>query len=332
MKKLLIWDGDETLWRGTFTEGVIDLPVVRRMFCEELAKRGVLQAVASYNRPEDVAGVLFQHGLDQIFLHSQATLDRSIPKSAMVRAILDAYGLSRFTDVAFVDDDPLNLEEVHRGCPGIFSLHPRLLDQFAFDHLTKPTYTDEDRFRVARYRSEQARKTEAAAYGGDQQAFLRSCQIKMTVGRAEKWETDSLNGLLARAHRTAAVASWFTSFNDVSLYDDVFVARVVDRFGEYGLSGFVVVADEEIAALVVSCRTQGRGVGSALLGWVINNSFVKPGLGIVPARWTVTDYNMGVMSLYAWYGFDIKSYGKTVVAELLLKGPVTLPDWIEVVS
>ena len=57
--KCLVWDLDNTLWRGTALEaGSCRLrPGVRRVI-EELDRRGVLQSVASRNEPEQVVPLL----------------------------------------------------------------------------------------------------------------------------------------------------------------------------------------------------------------------------------------------------------------------------------
>ena len=50
---------------------------------------------------------------------------------------------------------------------------------------------------------------------------------------------------------------------------EVFVSELTDKFGDYGLIAECIIdtrtKDWEIKDLTVSCRTMGRGIGSALL-------------------------------------------------------------------
>ena len=318
MRKLLIWDGDETLWRGTILEGDrVALAPGREALCRQLAERGVLQSIASYNREEDILRVLHEVGLDDIFLHNRATLDREgTPKSALVREIVAAYDLSRMSDVAFVDDDPVNRGEVAASLPEVAVVAPDQADRLVDDHFTSAHYTDEDRLRVARYRSESAR-TVARSKTTDHLTFLRSCDMRMTLSqlieRADEAGWRRVEQLIERANRTAALHPSIAGRGARGLIDfgaEIWVARVSDRYGDYGLSGLIGIALDQrppiAAALVISCRLQGRGVGSALIGWAIERALASTSQA-PRATWVETPYNAGVKQLWEWHGYEALS-------------------------
>jgi len=330
MKKLLVWDGDETLWHGTLVEGDdISMTPERLALCEQLHDRGVLQAIASFNRPADVEQAIYKFGLDRWFLHSAAGFETS--KSALLAKIKSDYDLSRWSDVVFIDDNAGNRGEVQFAFPDVTVGGPEDVEAIVAEHFTKSYYTDEDRRRVRRYQSESLRRASAAAYGDDRMAFLKSCAIEVEIGPATLDDIERIQDLAQRANRMAAIAEvdgdadWLAFVRAGSLV----VVRVRDRFGDYGLSAFVASmadgATTEVLALVVSCRLQGRGIGSAILGWLLNATG-EP----MSARWTETEYNAGMRQLYEWYGFAITTEGDRVSARRASREPVQLPDWITV--
>ncbi len=331
MKKLLAWDGDETLWQGTLVEGAAPvLPPGRAKLCRELSERGVLQSLATHNRPDDVQAALYALGLDQYFLFNQAAFE--VSKSAMVSAIVSAYDLSRLSDVVFVDDTPFNRAEVKQALPAVTVISPDELPAAVQEHFTKEQYTEEDRLRVRRYQSEQQRQQAAQAYGDDYQAFLRDCKLVMRVHCG--WPNDHARvvDLAQRANRMAALARPFTPAELQRLGPWTWTARVQDKFGDYGLSAFVIARpttpyQTTIEAVVISCRLQGRGIGSALLGHVLNH---QPLRTRVMVRWAETEHNAGMRGLFEWYHFQCN--GTTQMqAELLITNTVALPGWITIV-
>lgn len=329
MRKLLIWDGDETLWKGTLLEG--DEPELfpgRLALCEELSQRGVLQALASYNREEDALGVLHRFGLDRWFLHSQASLGGPT-KGAMVTTIMAKYGLASPSAAAFVDDNQLNRAEVKTAYPDMTVGGPDDVEWMVERYFTKPTYTEEDRLRVRRYRDEQQREQAASAYKDNFKAFLQSCNITAEIRRAEPRDLSRIIDLARRANRMSTLVKAFTDqeFGDLVAQDHIVVVSVDDTFGSYGLSAFAIATPTTIDGIVVSCRLQGRGIGSALLGWVINTTVIGE---LRQAAWIENDYNGAMRGLYQWYGFRLRKLGDYVTADLVVNHHVDLPDWIEI--
>lgn len=348
MKKLLVWDGDNTLWNGTLAEG--DVPTLspgRWELCEELNDRGVLQALATHNREEDARVALRALGLEPFFLYNQAVFGP--PKSAMIRAIVQDYALSKYSDVVFIDDNLFNREEVRQALPLVEVFDPQDLGNVVQGFFTKEHYTDEDRLRVRRYQSEEQRKRAAVAYGEDYVQFLRSCGIVLEVKRATVEDLPRVVDLIHRANRMAALARLFTEEELREAVDrptggNVWVARVRDKFGDYGLSAVMITdvkADNgvvRIVALVISCRLQGRGIGSAFIGWLLNRYATRTHF---IAAWQETDYNAGMRALYEWYHFAFDEYewyhfafgeddSRRVEARLVRQEPVALPDWVQV--
>src|SRR4051794_17302260 len=113
--RLLIWDLDETFWRGVLSEGGVEIVEARVEIVRELARRGVVSSICSKNDAAEVEAVLAAQGLWQHFVAPSIAW---APKGPRIAALLETLGLRPAT-VMFVDDNPHNLEEARRFCPGL---------------------------------------------------------------------------------------------------------------------------------------------------------------------------------------------------------------------
>lgn len=319
MKKLLVWDGDNTLWSGKIIEGHVTVPHEHMHLCHELYKRGVIQAVASYNLQQDVDAVIHAHGLTDFFPISKAAFDSSKP--TLIQAIMDELGLVKYSDVVFVDDEAFNRHEVSESLPGIITAAPEQLDEVCVRYFTKDEYTEEDRNRVRLYRSAIARKASGQAYGQNRIGFLRNCDMVMSIFQPTHLDKPRIDDLIIKANQMSA-KSWQGGYNEL------WAIRASDKFGDYGLCGVLGLDDDVIKLLVISCRLQGMGYGSAFLGSIINRFIGRE----LIAEWVATEYNHGVRSLYEWYDFDIMFYNNDtcLLATKTVHDPVELPDWITI--
>lgn len=327
MKKLVMWDGDETLWNGTLMEGDVGEVGTDRLWqVETLRERGVLQAMASRNLQADVERTLHRYGLDAAFVDIQADLNRTKPE--MVRATMERLGIVKPEDVVFIDDQGFNRAEVEHALAGVMTLPPEHVSDMIQDYCTKAHYTAEDRDRVRKYKAEAIREQAQAAYTGNRQDFLRSCQLRMTVRKAQAADYARLSDLAERANQFSAADPSMLPLSIAMARQRVWVASVADTFGDYGLSALAMVhPGGKIQLFVVSCRLQGKGIGSAFLGWLINH------LNVNSAQWQETEYNGGVRALYTWYGFGIEeSRTKLVLASRPLGKRVVIPNWVQVVE
>lgn len=330
MKKLLVWDGDECLWTGTLQDGDVPaLPRGRAALVRTLTERGVLQAVASFNRHRDVLDTLNRLDLADHFVMVCAELRGS--KSAFIRTIMDALELARAEDVVFLDDQPFNRHEVEAALPGVYVDSPENIIAVIQDYFTKPSYTEEDRARVRMVQENLQRVSAQTAYEGDHREFLRDCGIELIVDAPTPSQFPRVADLFRRANRMSAVSPTLGGVPALEIAlrrGRVLALFVRDRYGDYGLSGLVVLRRysdrDELDALVLSCRLRGRGIGSAVLGSLLNRC-----PGRFEALYRETEYNQGMRDLYRWYGFD--ESGGEGAARFVWEGErVELPSWVSV--
>ena len=336
MKKLVVWDCDDTLWHGTIMYGD-DLVLKHgvKEILETLHNRGVVQSIASTNIKDDVLQKLEQFGISSYFLVPHADLET--PKSGMVKSIKDILGIARFKDIVFVDDQVFNRCEVEDSCEGVYSCQSEDMLGVIEKFFTKDHYTAEDRKRVQRYRAELERVRGAESYGGDYISFLRSCHMSVEFFTPEEIDMKRFNDLIVRANRMSAMdssvdhAMVMEKFSEDS--KNLVACRVSDKYGSYGLCALAILDAKEVVniqGIVVSCRLQGKGIGSALLGSIIQMATGKA----IKAEWAVTKYNAGMKNLYDWYNFLIEEGDGVAMASFgkFEDHDVSLPPWLQITN
>ncbi|UCC49032.1 MAG: HAD-IIIC family phosphatase, partial [Gemmatimonadota bacterium] len=120
-KKCLIWDLDNTLWDGVCLEGDVRLRPEAVTAITELDRRGILFSIASRGEADISMEQLKAFDLDQYFLVPKVNW---LPKTTNIIAIGRELGLS-LDDMAFVDDEPFELEQVSMMLPSVLAIDAR---------------------------------------------------------------------------------------------------------------------------------------------------------------------------------------------------------------
>ena len=258
--KMVVWDLDETLWEGTLSEGPVLVPRARVELVRSLNRRGIVNAICSKNDEEDARAQLEAAGLWDEFVF--ATIDWS-PKGERVARIIEDAQL-RAPDVLFVDDLALNREEVRHAVPGIRVAGPEVLD----DLLDRPGFAgkdDHDLSRLRQYRVLESKLADRHASTGGNEAFLRSCDIRVGIYADTTDEAERLFELANRTNQlnfTKRRLDWeeFSSQLAEAGRTSGYV-RVRDRYGDYGICGFYSLSPDGILTdFLFSCRILHMGV------------------------------------------------------------------------
>jgi FkbH-like protein len=272
--KCVVWDLDNTLWNGilmedgpeklTLKQGIVNI-------VQSLDERGILQSIASKNNREEALQVLKQFHLDHYFLCPQISWQ---PKSESIRAIARQLNIGADA-LLFVDDSEFELEEVRLAHPGVRTLDAQLYQNlFDMKELTVPA-TEESRNRRAMYQLEAERQTIAERFGDDYMAFLKDCQIELSVRPLTEENLSRVHELTQRTNQMNFSGNRYD--RDVlekvrqTPYLDTCVISCRDRFGNYGVIGFSIVDSREprMTDLMFSCRVQSKRVEHAFLAYVL---------------------------------------------------------------
>jgi FkbH-like protein len=285
--RLVIWDLDETFWRGTVTEGGITYRQDVHDIVVELSRRGILNSICSKNDEAVVRPILEQHGIWDYFVFPSINWE---PKGPRIARLIETVQL-RPTTILFIDDNPMNLNEAAFFAPGVQIAAETIIPDILKDPLFKGK-DDSGLTRLAQYKLLERRKQDesaAVSATGSQLAFLRSSNIRVqfdydldaNIDRVVELinRTNQLNFIKARlpedvAEARAAARRLFSNF-DVQAG----LVRVTDNYGDYGFCGFYAVrthgTQRNLLQFAFSCRVLGMGVER----WLYNH-LGRPGISI----------------------------------------------------
>jgi len=265
--RLVIWDLDETFWRGTLTEGGVD---ESRHFChvvEALAKRGIISSICSKNDFADAKAVLERLGAWQWFVFPSISW---APKGPRVRQIIEQAQL-RAATVMFIDDNPMNLAEAQHLIPDLQVKDETFVAQILDDPLFVGK-NDETMKRLSNYRLLEKKGEAQLHFDDDTHAFLRSSHITIEIcydltenaDRAIELvnRTNQLNFTKLRfSDNIDDARREFAALTDTSLFAHTGLVRVRDDYGDYGLVGFFSQVshstENRLIHFCFSCRTLG---------------------------------------------------------------------------
>lgn len=287
--KLLITDLDNTLWHGVIAEDGLDgvhwgaegagyRHFVYQTLLRRLKGEGVLLAAVSRNSPEVALGPLRTGRMtlrEDDFVGIVASYH---PKSAQIRELARQLNLG-FNAVVFVDDNPVELQEVSQQLPEVqcvaFPKQDDLLPATLADlnrRFGRRELTAEDRGRTELYRRRLEGMVPQAAEGADLYGFLRELRMRLIL-------QDRSNGDRTRAVQLINKTNQFNA-NGRRVTDDevaavlaaggrLLTATLEDRTGSHGeILAALITAEGCITAFVLSCRVFQRKVEQAFSAWL----------------------------------------------------------------
>jgi methoxymalonate biosynthesis protein len=204
---------------------------------------------------------------------------------------------TRLHDVLFVDDDEFQREEVSRlGVRAVF-----------FEDLTKVLeLLNVDNKRINLIKEQESRLKAEKNHKGSFQDFLKECGIIMKVREAKPSDFKRVVQLLNRTNELNATVNRKTLDEIKNNKDLILVAELKDKFGDYGIIAEAIIEEKGndwfIKDFTVSCRTMGRGIGKALLIYIMRLA-EKKGVRSVRGYLKHSSDNWRMRPLYEKRGF-----------------------------
>jgi len=332
--KCLVWDLDQTLWRGTLLEGGGKelAPGVERIV-HELDQRGILQSVASKNDHDTAWPRLEALAMADYFLHPQICWD---PKARSIKTIAESLGIG-LDSVAFIDDQPLERDEVAVLLPEVRVIDatelPTLLERPEF---TPQFVTHESHRRRSMYRADIERKAAEDHFEGTRDAFLATLNMRMKIRRARQDDLLRARELTIRTNQlnTSGRTYSYAELTEFAASPDhlLLVAELEDRYGSSGTIGLTLIdtAAQEwtIRLLIMSCRVLTRGVGTVLLGHILRRA--RRNEVRLRAIFVPTDRNKQMFVTYRFAGFrQLSEHAGSILLEHELTRIAAHPTYIE---
>ncbi|MDP0490528.1 MAG: amino acid adenylation domain-containing protein [Verrucomicrobiota bacterium JB023] len=282
--KVVVFDADNTLWRGVAAEVgpsrvLVDGPFqALQQRALALKNNGTLLAIASKNETQDVQAVFATNEnmllAESDFVSIKANWEA---KSTNIAELADELnlGLDAFL---FLDDNPVEIAEVSAALPAVTAIQlPEDPEDYAdfLNHLwpldQRADRTAEDAQRTTLYQAEASRaKTRSSA--PDFATFLRELDLKVTFPEVSPENLPRLAQLTQRTNQFNSTTIRRSEDDLIGLIEagwDLIPLAVSDRFGEYGLTGLASAHRDGTSYLVdsflMSCRILGKGVEQRFL-------------------------------------------------------------------
>lgn len=335
--KCVVWDLDETLWRGTLLEGGADslAPGVESAI-RALDERGILQSIASKNDYDVAWAQVEALGIADYFLFPQIGW---WSKAKSIETLAERLGLG-LDAMALIDDQPAERDEVAYFLPQVHLFDaaqlPTLLDE---PRLMPRFMTSESRRRRSMYRADIQRTDAEDRFEGQRDAFLATLEMRMRIRRASCDDLERAEELTLRTNQLNTTGRFYSHEELAALIGSpdhlVLVAQLDDRYGSSGTIGLALVdlAPDHwtVRLLIMSCRVVSRGVGTVFLVHLLQRAQAS---GVrLRATYVPTERNKPVLVVFRFAGFrQIAEDEDGLLLEHDLARLPKLPAYVEVTS
>ncbi|BBO67271.1 hypothetical protein DSCA_12010 [Desulfosarcina alkanivorans] len=256
--KLIIWDLDDTFWKGTLSEENTTLPQENRELIFKLNKSGIVNSICSKNDYDLTKKELVKYGVWDSFVFPSINWDS---KAKRIKAIIEDMQL-RDENVLFLDDNTHNLEEARFYLPKLMVASdkeiPKLIHKIKGFEDSDPQLK-----RLRQYKVLESKTKERTRFDNDNE-FLHASKIKVTLHKDCSAVQGRLLELINRTNQLNYTKKRLTLDElEILLKDKDYDCRymyVKDRFGDYGITGFYALKNNELEHFLFSCRIMGMGV------------------------------------------------------------------------
>lgn len=265
--KLIIWDMDDTFWKGTLTEGDVLCSQSNIELIKNLSKHGIINSISSKNDYEPVINKLenLERGLSSYFVFNNINWDE---KGLQIKDKLNKMNL-RAENVLFIDDNMRNLEEAAYYNNGLMTAGPEVINKLQqyIEHRfeNEGGYSDESLKRLGQYQILE-QKCNAKELSSSNEQFLYDSDIVIDICFDCMPQIDRIAELVERTNQLnytknrcskAELEKQIASDWNRSAY-----VSVRDKFGDYGIVGFFCYNrfERKMEHFLFSCRIMGMGV------------------------------------------------------------------------
>ena len=260
--KLVIWDLDDTFWKGRLTENQVQMIPYHIDLIKELVNRGIMQSIVSKNNFDEAMKVLKDWNIDEYFIFPKISWN---PKGETIQKLLIECGL-RAENTLFIDDDEHNLAEAKFYNKNLRCVLPKYLQENNIldmeDFIGKE---DIEHSRLKQYKILEKKMEKKKDYASNED-FLRSSNIKIAVGFDCLKNVDRIDELIQRTNQLNFTKERIEKKELIDILENKSIETAYitakDNFGDYGIIGFYAMKNNRLIHFLFSCRTIGIGIES----------------------------------------------------------------------
>ena len=256
--KLVIWDLDDTFWKGTLSEeGVTCIPENVELV-KTLTDSGVVNAICSKNDYQPAIDELDKLGVKDVFVFN--SIDWT-PKGPRISALIKDMGL-RPVNCLFIDDNIVNLNEAKHYAEDLMIAEPTIIPQL-IEYFSSVEAKDKNHSRLNQYKVLEKKQASRHSYS-DNESFLYASGTEVEIRHDCLSHIDRIHELILRTNQLNFTKVRSSKEELVELLNEGDVeagyVNVNDNFGDYGTIGFYAMKNHKLIHFLFSCRTIGQGV------------------------------------------------------------------------
>lgn len=327
--KLVIWDLDDTFWKGTLSEEGITPIKDHIQLIKDLSKRGIVNSIASKNDFVLAKQKLQELKVWDYFIFPQINWH---PKGNNIQQIIKSTQL-RAENVLFIDDNHLNLAEVQFYNRNIWTKEPHFINKIQ-SHKAFKGKDDKALSRLNQYKILEEKEKEKQYYS-DNTEFLETSKIQYSIIDDLDPIQDRILELINRTNQINYTKKRI-SINELNtlLTDSAYeckAIRVKDRFGEYGVVGFYALhkKNNKLEHFLFSCRSMNIGIEQYIYSILKFPDFDK--VGDVTVELNKTDHPHWIKEVKDWSHKTIEKADSNST-KIFLKGACDLKQMAHYLS
>lgn len=265
--KCVAWDLDGTLWDGTLVEDGVDGVKLKDEVVaaiKRLDSCGIVNSVVSKNDESMAIEALKKLGIEEYFVYPQIGWGA---KSVTIKRLAQQMNIG-LDAIAFVDDTEHERAEVKAECPAVAVVAPE--DVAAFGETACQNGSQMGSERRKMYRDEMVRgKAAKQDFAGDVEAFLKASglEVELLDVPSGSYIAARCRELVQRTNQLTLTAHRYDEASFDALLKEATCKAVEahDKYGDFGIVGFVAWTPERLKELVFSCRIAKKGVERRVL-------------------------------------------------------------------
>jgi FkbH-like protein len=318
IKKALIFDCDNTLWKGILGEDGFDgIKIFQEIqyLALQLSKKGVIIGLCSKNNPKDVDDVLTDHP-DMILRKDSITIKKVNwnNKASNLKVIAKDLNIG-LDSLVFIDDSSFEVDLVKNELPEVtvfqvpkkeyeYGLMMRELSNLFYNS----SETKEDSQKLQIYKEQLKRNKDKESIGNIED-YLVSLGMVLTVHVDDASQVSRISQMTQKTNQFNLTTKRYTKSEIAILINDksntVIAINVHDKYGDNGLTGVAIINNVKstIDTLLLSCRILGRNIEYKFMDIIVDlaKSRKLKGLG---SEYIKTNKNQQVVDFYGKCGFD----------------------------
>lgn len=330
VKKALILDCDNTLWKGILGEDGLDNVKMTSedggYYFEEvqhiivsLAKKGVIICLCSKNNITDVDEIFLKRMKVLTYEHIVLKKINWESKASNIESLAQELNIG-IDSMVFIDDSKFEINLIKELLPQVktyivpedTSLYPETMREVAKEFF-KLQYTSEDSQRIKMYQVAAERNNERNAFG-DISQYIDSLDLEVLVYKNCHEHVDRIVQLCQKTNQFNISTKRYTEteINDfLNLQEKytIYTFAVKDKYGEYGIVGLAIISfiDPNAAFLdtwLMSCRVMGRNIEYAFFDYIVKKLEEQNILGLRTV-YSKTKKNIPVSDIFEILGFSL---------------------------